>query len=123
MRVVLSPPPEVVLLREGGGTLRGAILDLSASGVRVRLDGRLREGERRNLQFKIPGVDGTMWMEAENVRECAPANEAAPGTEKSFGLSFVHVEPTVREAIAKYCVTEDLRQHMLTGRPVAEVRL
>ncbi|HVA25969.1 MAG TPA: flagellar assembly protein A [Chloroflexota bacterium] len=120
VRVVVSPPPEVLMLREGGETLRGSIHDLSASGIRVRLDGRLREGERRNLQFKIDGVDGTMWMEAEVVRECVPLNSEALSKEKSFGLSFVHVEPAVREAIVKYCVAEDLRQHRLTGHSVGE---
>jgi hypothetical protein len=122
VRVVVSPPPELVLLREGGETLRGSIQDLSASGLRVRLDGRLREGERRNLQFKLDGVDGTMWMEAEVARECGPLNSVPPSKEKSYGLAFVHVEPAVREALAKYCMAEDLRQHRLIGHPAAEAR-
>ena len=120
VRVLVTPPPSVQLLREKGQTFQGIIQDLSAGGARVRLEGRLKEGERRNLQFKIPGVDGTMWMEAEVVRECAPLSAEADAKEKSYGLSFVHVEPAVREAIVKFCVAEDLRQHRLTGLP--EVR-
>lgn len=115
VRVVVSPPPDVQLLREGSETLRGIVQDLSAGGAKVRLDGRLREGERRNLQFKIAGVDGTMWMEAEVVRECEPLTTDGASKQRAYGLAFAHVEPAVREAIVKFCVAEDLRQHRLTG--------
>ena len=56
-------------------------------------------------------------MEAEVIRQCAPLNTGAPGSGTAYGLAFTHLEPAVREALAKYCVAEDLRQHRLTGKP------
>jgi formylmethanofuran dehydrogenase subunit C len=116
VRVSVSPPPEVQLARERSETLRGRILDLSASGLKVRLSRRLHEGDRWNLQFQVEQVEGTMWMEAEVIRQCVPLNSEAPTSGVSYGLEFTNVEPAVREALAKYCVAEDLRQHKLTGR-------
>ncbi|HLG70839.1 MAG TPA: flagellar assembly protein A [Chloroflexota bacterium] len=118
VRVVIPPPHPIQLAREGGQTFEGNLQDLSAGGVKVRLKGRLKEGELRNLQFKLDGVDGVMWMEAEVVRECAPLNADQPSEEREYGLRFTHIEPAVLEAIAHYCVTEDLRQHRLVAKPV-----
>jgi hypothetical protein len=59
-----------------------------------------------------------MWMEAEVVRECPPLNADQPKEEKSYALTFVHIEPAVQETIVRYCVAEDLRQHKLIGKPV-----
>lgn len=118
LRVIMPPPNAITLAREGGQTLTGALHELSAGGAKVRVPGRLREGELRNLQFKIDGVDGMMWMEAEVVRECPPLNDKQPSDERAYALRFTHIEPAVQEAIARYCVAEDLRQHKLVGRPV-----
>jgi hypothetical protein len=116
VRVSVSPPPAVQLTREGSETLHGIVQDLSASGVKVRVPKKVREGQHWNLQFQLPDVEGTMWMEAEVVRECVPLNSDAPNSGTSYGLAFTHLEPAVRESIAKFCVAEDLRQHKLTGR-------
>ena len=115
LRVIVSRPVAVQILHDQRGTVEGALQDVSAGGARVRLRGRLIEGSRYRLQFKLPAVDGTMWMDAEVVRTCEPPNGQDPAGETSYGLQYVHIEPAVREALAKYCLAEDLRQRRLTG--------
>jgi hypothetical protein len=122
VRVVASPPIAVdVMPDDSDQTIRGEIIDLSAGGIKLRVEGRLKEGARFQTQFKVPGVEGTMWMDAVVVRTVDPADAEQPDTHRSYGVEFTHIEPAVREALAKYCLAEDLRQHKLarSGAPSA----
>src|SRR5713226_7117127 len=113
VRAVLSPPVKAQLPGDKPSETREAeILNISAGGTKLRLDGRLREGDRCRVQFALEGVPGTMWMEAEVARTCEPLS-SDDGSASSYGLKFVRIEPTVREAIARFCLAEDLRQQRL----------
>ncbi len=116
LRVLMSPPAAAQI--NVGADLPAfdaKVMDLSAGGARIRLAQRLQEDARFQMQFKIDGVEGTMWMEAEVVRTCLPASGKAD-LANSYGVQFVQIEPAVHEAIAKFCLAEDLKQHRLTGR-------
>jgi hypothetical protein len=116
VRIVLSPPIKASIMGDvPSETREGTILNMSAGGVKLSVPEWLKEGDRHRIQFALEGVPGTMWMEAEVVRTCEPLAEGEPaGGGRSYGLKFVHIEPAVREAIARYCLAEDLRQHRLT---------
>jgi hypothetical protein len=117
LRVLATPPIEVQVLHEASKqNLVGVIQDLSAGGVKLRAAERLREGRQYQLQFKLGGVEGTMWMDAEIVRMCEPLDGETADAGASYGLQFVHIESAVRESIARFCLGEDLRQHRLTGK-------
>lgn len=114
VRAIISSPIGVDLTPDDSNHLvQGVIQDLSAGGLKVRIAGRLREGARFQLQFKIPGVEGTMWMDAVVVRTVDPMNADKSESHRSYGMEFTHVESSVREAIARYCLAEDLRQQKL----------
>ncbi|HLG70641.1 MAG TPA: flagellar assembly protein A [Chloroflexota bacterium] len=121
LRVTLSPPPAVQVHGDMPSDVRpGVILDLSAGGVRLRLpEHTLKEGDRYRLQFTLEGVSGTMWGEAEVVRECEPRRTP---NGHSYGLKFVQIEPAVREAIARFCLAEDLRQHRANRQQTVDSR-
>ena len=110
LRVNLSPAPEITVHGEKASDVwKGAILDLSAGGVRLRLqDQRLRELDSHRLQFSLEGVPGTLWMDARVVRSAGGG---------AYGLQFTHIEPAVRETIARFCLAEDLRQHKAAKSP------
>ncbi len=116
VRAAMPENSPVLLLRnQGANRTEAAILSLSGGGARVRLTDRLHEGQRFQMQFRLPGVDGTMWMEGEVVRVCDPlAERAGPG--QSYGVQFIDIEPATRDAIAKFCLAEDLRQRRLLVR-------
>ena len=120
VRVHAAPETAVQVLQEGvTGGFEGALHVLSAGGAKVRVPNRLREGSRYQLQFKLPNVDGTMWMDAEVIRRCEEEAQPQPQPQGQAGgtyaFRYVNIEPAVREALAKYCMAEDLRQHRLTG--------
>jgi hypothetical protein len=116
VRAVMPEDAPVLLLRnQGAQRTEAALMDLSGGGARIRLTGPLHEGQRFQMQFKLPGVDGTMWMESEVVRVCDPLAERA-GAGQSYGVQFIDIEPAIREAIAKFCMAEDLRQRRLLVR-------
>jgi len=107
----------VQLLREQASqNVQAEIQDLSAGGVKVRVEGRLRENDTFRAQFKLPEVEGTMWMDAEVVRTVPPSDPDRPDPKRSYGLKFTQIEPAVRDTLAKFCLGEELRQHKLTGR-------
>jgi hypothetical protein len=114
LRVVISPSPTVRVHGDRPSDVReGVILDLSAGGMRLKLPDRMREGDSHRVQFSLEGVQGTLWMDAFVVRTAA----APAKTGNSYGLKFTHIEPAVRETIARFCMAEDLRQHRAAGRP------
>jgi len=115
VRAVIASSPAVELIHDDPRqSTRGVVQDLSAGGMKLRLEGRLHEGAKFRTQFKIEGIAGTMWMDAVVVRTVTPA-DGEQDTHRSYGIEFTQIEPAVRDAIAKYCLAEDMRQHKLTG--------
>lgn len=117
VRVLTSPPIEARVIHEASKlNSPGHINDLSAGGMRLRVPERLREDRVYQLQFKLAGIEGVMWMDAEVVRTCQPLEGERPGSGAAYGLRFVHIESAVRESIVRFCLAEDLRQHRMTGK-------
>jgi hypothetical protein len=117
LRVTLDPPPTVhILADKASDNMTANIQDLSAGGMKLRLENfRLREGDRHRLQFQLEGLAGTMWMDAEVVRQASPSRNGSTAT--SYGVKFTNIEPAVRESLARFCMAEDMRQRKaLQGR-------
>lgn len=116
VRALMSTPVPVQLMRDQASqTVQGEILDLSGGGMKVRLEGRLRDEDTFRTQFKLPGIEGTMWMDAQVARTVPPLDPEHPDPKRSYGLKFTQIEPAVRDTIAKFCLGEDLKQRRLTG--------
>ncbi len=115
LRVVLSPPVKAQIVGDSPSQAsEGTIQNMSAGGIKLRVPGHLREGDKHRIQFALEGIQGTMWMEAEVIRTCELLADEPADNDRSYGLKFVQIEPAVRETIARYCLGEDLKQHHLT---------
>ena len=114
LRVILSPAAALQVHGDKPSEVwPGAIMNLSAGGIRVRMAAaRLREWDSYRVQFSLDGVPGTQWMDAQVVRTCEPPS--ASGSGMSYGFKFTNIEPAIRETIARFCLAEDLRQHRAT---------
>jgi hypothetical protein len=111
VRVAMTPPVPVVSQRDTGQKFPAEIMDLSAGGMRLQAVLQLRTGEDLKLQFKLPGIPATMWMEAKMVREIKAAN--AQNNKHQYAMEFTEIEANIRETLAKFCVQEDARQRRM----------
>lgn len=80
VRIEVSIVPEGVRLFVPGNEpepLTARMLDLSACGARLRLEKPLREGDRLEIAFTVPGCPRLITTRAE-VRRCWPVEHADP---------------------------------------------
>ncbi|MGH2363953.1 MAG: flagellar assembly protein A [Chloroflexota bacterium] len=109
LRVDLAPPLAIVVVRhDPAGEVNGDALDISAGGMRVRLPVRMKPAEEFQMQFSLPDVPGMMWMESQILRMIE-----TPGRKDihAYAVRYMQIEPSVKEAITRFCVNEDLRQN------------
>ncbi len=113
VRVQLLPPLDVDVKRQNPRvTIQAKLVDISAGGCRIRSQVRFKPGEEFQLQFRLPDVEGMVWMDAIVVRAVdSPADRL--DSRITYAIKYGDVETSVRETIAKFCQSEDFRQNRL----------
>ncbi|MDE3074628.1 MAG: DUF342 domain-containing protein [Chloroflexota bacterium] len=113
VRVQLLPALDVDIKRQNPATtIQAKLVDISAGGCRVRTQVRFKAGEEFQLQFRLPEVEGMVWMDAQILRAVdSPAERL--DSRITYAVKYHEVEKSVRESLAKFCQAEDFRQNRL----------
>ena len=113
VRVRLLPPLDVDVKRQNPNTtIQAKLADISAGGCRVRTQVRFKPNEDVQLQFRLPDVEGMVWMDATVLRAVdSPADRL--DSRLTYAIRYGEVEASVRETVAKFCQSEDFRQNRL----------
>lgn len=101
----VNPQPGEVRVRETTGALRHCdLLDISASGMRLRAAGPVR-GERTDVELELRLDQERCRVAAQVVR----TGESGRGARRQLGLRFVDLDTGARETINRFV----LRHHPL----------
>jgi len=102
-RVAVTIAPQEILLLPAEGEpqpLRGLIVNLSASGVRLRLSQPLRPGDRLALRFALPNATQPIGAVAV-VRRVAPLEHADP-PRWDHGCQFERLDRRTEDVIVRF---------------------
>ncbi len=120
LRVVASATDvgQVELVRRGARTVFGQCLDLSGSGMRIRIasptDFAMTEGEvLQQMRFSLAGSEMQCEAQVRFIRQARGARERLP--QRTLGLRFMDLPPALEQRILSYVQRRD-RELLRDGR-------